>query len=366
MKKNIFIYMLCILLITSCEQQRESLELPSEVGITFFSINGSAGIMDSVNNYIFVTLPSGTDLSDLQPEISISKGAVVCPGNGESVDFNHRLINYRVSSGNLYHDYIVKVIKETGNKIGFIGWEDSPYTEKQQAAFQWLSETYGYQAEYVSLWDIQTEAKDIYDYGVIWFYSDATGTDWKLPFRAYEEPLTARVIEYLTNGGNLLLTSFPVQWVQTLGITADEKNVNNLYGYENKVITSDEGLHVGNQAHHPIFEGLVQEGTSFIPLMGSGATIQNNTAVWYLASWGEYDNSLANWRDATGGTDLATDIVDGDAVRVVAAEFPASITRKGKTICIGSGFYEWAVQGSNPYSDNIEKLTSNAINYLNK
>lgn len=362
-KYGVFLLVLS-LFCAACEQPRESIVLPTdELEIESFSVNGTEAIKDSALNSLYVIMPAGTDLTALAPEIVITDGATVVPASGETVDFSHKTVNYRVSYGNVYRDYIVKVIKETGSKIGFIGWEDAPSSTNAEIAWAWMQQQYSGNAEYVSLWDLQTGVKDIYDYCMLWYYTDAWDGSWDLPFRAKEPPLVAFMKEYLENGGNLLLTGFSSQWVTTLDITADGKPVNNIYGHENKLLSTAEGIAPASSGH-PLFAGLQTDENGVIPLM-SAETINNNTAVWYLKDWGGYDNSLAVWRDATGGMELATDIVDGDAIRVTAAEFAPNSERRGRVLTIGVGTYEWLRSG-NDYDANIKQLTINAIEYLRK
>lgn len=355
------------LLACACTEKRDSLILPEgDLAITSFSINGVEAVTDSIVGQLYVTLPAGTDLSALAPQVSVSEGASVSPASGETIDFRGRTVNYRVTYGNAYRDYAVRILKAKGSKIGFIGWEDAVSNASAETAWNWLSSQYGDEAEYVSLWDLQTGTKDIYEYGTLWYYTDADGNSgWALPFRAAEAPLTAVVKDYLQEGGNLLLTGFSVRWVENLGLSDDGRPANNLYGHENKTLTADEGI-APSQPGHALFEGLETDENGVIPLVQSGATIDNNTAVWYLKDWGGYENSFDEWREATGGTELATDVVDGDANRVTACEFAPTASHRGRAICIGIGTYQWLDDGSNSYAGNIKQLTINALEYLLK
>ena len=67
----------------------------------------------------------------------------------------------------------------------------------------------------------------------------------------------------------------------------------------------------------------------------------------------------------TGGIDVAC----GDDGAVIIAEFEPR-ANSGRTICIGSGCYDWYGKGVDTSADyyhyNVEQMTLNAINYLCK
>jgi hypothetical protein len=67
--------------------------------ITAFSINGAAGVINEAQRLITVTLPAGTDLSALAPEIEVSLDATVSPASGVSLDFSS-LRTYTVTAEN--------------------------------------------------------------------------------------------------------------------------------------------------------------------------------------------------------------------------------------------------------------------------
>ena len=79
---------------------------------------------------------------------------------------------------------------------------------------------------------------------------------------------------------------------------------------------------------------------------------------------GGYDD-LNAWRNLTGGIDLAH---GGDRAVVIAEFEPRS--NSGRTLCIGSGCYDWYGKGVDASADyyhyNVEQMTLNAINYLCK
>lgn len=97
------------------------------------------------------------------------------------------------------------------------------------------------------------------------------------------------------------------------------------------------------------------------------ATILISSGVWKSESVffvpGYAD--LNEWRNLTGGIDLAR---GGDGAVVIAEFEPRA--NSGRTICIGSGCYDWYGKGVDASADyyhyNVEQMTLNAINYLCK
>lgn len=356
-------FLLIAMAFVSCkEDDNESLVLPEEVYITGFSINGVAGTIDPSTNEIRVVMPAGTGLDSLAPQMVFSEGASVTPASGEVVNFKRRKIVYTVSAGNLYNQYSVKVTKERGNKVAFIGWEDLELSSTdEEAAWEWLQSS-GMEAEKVSLYDFQSDYKDIDDYAAIWWHCD--GMNNSLPFRAYETKVIALFKDYLANGGGLLLTSRAVKWVKQLGITADANEPNNVYGDndERNFVDENMGIAIVGNATHPLFEGLDEDSDYFIPLLSAGVSFRNHTTIWHTG-WQGYDSSLATWKEKTGGLPLVTD-VDNGAPRILLAEFPRTEAGRGPVICIGVAAYDWHIDGDNSYLPNIRKLTENAIQYI--
>jgi len=128
MRKFIYKYLLIIASVTmfSCSDEiRGSLDLTSDVDIHSFTINGVEG--NIVNDTITLTLPYGTDLTSLTPEITIGDSAKISPAIGEALDFSESATSgnevvYTVTNGDLYQKYYVVVdvasAKITSFKIG--------------------------------------------------------------------------------------------------------------------------------------------------------------------------------------------------------------------------------------------------------
>lgn len=94
-------------IVHSCDTRNdEELITDASVNINSFIINGVAGTIDHKSDLISVTLPYGTNLSALVPQIGIPQGAVVTPSSGTSINFT-QAVKFRVKNGNIYKDYEV-------------------------------------------------------------------------------------------------------------------------------------------------------------------------------------------------------------------------------------------------------------------
>lgn len=175
---------------------------------------------------------------------------------------------------------------------------------------------------------------------------------------------------YYQNGGNLLLTRYATFYIKDLSIAKDERVPNNSWGRSEDSPEVVDGAWsfpiVGNESH-PLFQDLRwKDGDKTrVYTFDAGYATTNSTAQWHIGTdWGGYED-LNAWRSLTGGIDVAC----GDDGAVIIAEFEPR-ANSGRTICIGSGCYDWYGKGVDASADyyhyNVEQMTLNAINYLCK
>jgi hypothetical protein len=111
--------LVCVMLLglMGCEDE------PSLSGankITGFTINGARGAIDEQNQRISLTLPAGTNLTALAPEITVSKSASVFPLSGEAADFSYPT-SYTVTAENGSHlIYVVAVAAAPSVSLEYI------------------------------------------------------------------------------------------------------------------------------------------------------------------------------------------------------------------------------------------------------
>lgn len=84
----------------------------AEKAITSFKIDDIAGVINEKDHTVAVTVPYGTDVTKLSPEIAVSPLAMVSPANGEVRDFT-KPVTYAVTAENdTTQDYVVTVTVE--------------------------------------------------------------------------------------------------------------------------------------------------------------------------------------------------------------------------------------------------------------
>ena len=167
-----------------------------------------------------------------------------------------------------------------------------------------------------------------------------------------------------------MLTRYATFYIKDLSIAKDERVPNNSWGGNEdspEITASPWSFPITGSESHPLFQDLRwKDGDkSTVYTCDAGYAITNSTAQWHIGTdWGGYAD-LNEWRNLTGGIDLAR---GGDGAVVIAEFEPRA--NSGRTICIGSGCYDWYGKGVDAsagyYHYNVEQMTLNAINYLCK
>lgn len=357
---------------------RYTVKATVQPAILAFKINDVAGVINEVNRTISVTLPPGTDATNLSPVITLSEGITISPASGAAQNFTEP-VQYTVTSSATTATYTVTVVVQGAiPDVAYLGTyanRNEITNRDEKAAADWLFANYNH-AEYVSFDEVNAGAVDLSKYKVIWWHYDV-GT--ALPDIAFEPAVVDKLKAYRAGGGNFFFTTYAALYLPTLEIIPAGKGSNNAFGDTTPLIDPNNswGISFAGNEDHPLFQGL-----ELIPdkpyaaayLLAKGTYRLNHTAWWKVNEWGGYGDA-AGWRSQTGGIDLASS--DGEETRnstVGIAEFPASETN-GATIVIAMGAYDWfnepAPEGQpagveNQYKSNIETLTRNAINYLSE
>ena len=340
--------------------------------IISFKINGLDATINHSNKSISLTVPDGTNLTNLKPVIEMAPGVSITPASGSTINFTNPVL-FTVSNANLTEIYTAKISTPvSGPSIAFIGTaanRNALTNPDEIAASDWLFSKYS-GAVYISFADIAATAS-LDNIDVLWWHYDSAAA---LPAIALNQNVTDKIKNYLNAGGNILLTTFASQYVEALGIVPVGKGPNNVFGDfpPNGFIDSgsDWGMSFVGNENHPIFDGLQTYESGKAKLLEKGTFRQNHTAWWFLPDWGGYVNG-AGWRTQTGGKNLASEAWDNALDgRVTIAEFPSGAANK-KCIVISMGAYDWYNESSNgnpsqsnSYLDNIKTLTDNSLNYL--
>lgn len=334
-----------------------------------FTIDNVTGTIDQSSQSITVLMPDGVDLSNLTPLIQTENGILISPASGVSQNFSEPVL-YTVTSGNATATYTVTVISNSINEYAFLGLaatRDAIVDPDEKTAADWFFLNYP-ASDYISFQSIESGRK-LSNYKVIWWHYDAAQD---LPDAALNSSVVKSLKTYRANGGNLLLTTFAARYVEALGIVSEGRGPNNAFGdfgSDGFVEQNDNwGISFRTHEDHPIFEDVETYEPGKAWLLEKGTFRQNHTAWWFLPEWGGYGNG-ANWREQTGGINLASEAWDDNLDgRVGLAEWKTE--ENANVVIIAFGAYDWYSEPlnggktSNAYIGNIQRITKNAINYL--
>ena len=347
-----------------------------EAKITSFKINGTyVGTINEESKTIVVYVPVSLDIKNLTPTITYSENAAISPASGIVTDFTNP-VTYTVSNNTANSTYTVTVLQIDKPQVLYVGLAQSmgELNPEEQTACKWMLENTS-NSLYASFTDIKNGSIDLSECKVIWwhFHKDG-GVDGKDAFeKAAPEALEAlpQLKEFYKNGGSFLFTRYATNMPGELGIAKNGGVPNNCWGQVEADAETCGGpwdFKMGNDAagyhsDHALYQGLVKgDDSNCVYTTDTDYRITNSTAQWHIGSdWGGYADYAA-WRDATGGVDLG---YGGDGA-IVVWEFPAEGT-SGKTLCIGSGCYDWYSVNENyteKFHKNIAIMTQNALNYL--
>lgn len=346
--------------------------ITSQKPILSFAINGLESSINHNSKMITLTVPEGTDVTQLEPVIELGAGVSISPNSGTTIDFSSPVV-FTVSGQGVSEEYIAVVATPVdGPVVAFLGTSLSrqAITNLDEiAAANWLFDNYS-GAVYISFMDIMN-GTDLSTINVIWWhYDDAMN----LPPVTTGASVTSVLQAYLSDGGNILLTTFASQYVDALGIVPSGKGPNNVFGDfppNGFVDNGDWGMSFVGHEGHPLFEGLDTFAPGKANLLQGGTFRQNHTAWWFLPEWGGYSDGQG-WRNQTGGTNLASEVWDDNLNgRVTIAEFPGEASDINAVV-ISMGAYDWYNENDasgnpsqpNGFIKNIRLLTANSINYL--
>lgn len=254
---------------------------------------------------------------------------------------------------------------------GKIGYLDVNSTDDDElASKEWFNTTF-------SDGTILSGDEDFSEFSVIFVHIDRSGLERGVDalLQIVSQETVSSLQTYLENGGNLLLTNHATQLLVPLGRIAD-KWLPNIYGSGDGSSNNDTwGIYsyVGNTydfCEHPIYDGLSKGSFSYghdiFPLIGSGVKEDHN-CMWDFNNIPESTGTnlfeefrTENAADVIGTWQHVVDLAVGGVV-----EFKPTETVNGTCIAIGVAAYEWNQNNAaNSYQSNVERMTLNAIQYL--
>lgn len=342
-----------------------------EAKITSFKINDTyVGTINEDTKTIMVYVPASLNIKNLTPTIAYSENATISPASGIAADFTNP-VTYTVNNNTASNTYTVTVKQIDKPQALYVGLAQSmdELNIEEKTACNWMLQTVP-NSLYASFTDIKNGSIDLSDCKVIWwhFHKDG-GVDGKSNFeKAAPEALEAipQLKDFYKNGGSFLFTRYATNMPGELGIAKSGGVPNNCWGQVEADAETCNGpwdFKMKGHTDHALYQNLVKgDDANCVYTTDTGYRITNSTVQWHIGSdWGGYVDYAA-WREATGGIDLG---YGGDGA-IVVWEFPAEGT-SGKTLCIGSGCYDWYSVNENyteKFHKNIAIMTANAFKYL--
>lgn len=342
-----------------------------EAKITSFKLNDTyVGTINEDTKTIMVYVPASLDIKNLTPTIAYSENATISPASGIATDFTNP-VTYTVNNNTASNTYTVTVKQINKPQALYVGLAQSmdELNNEEKTACNWMLQNVP-NSLYASFTDIKNGSIDLSDCKVIWwhFHKDG-GVDGKSNFeKAAPAALEAipQLKDFYKNGGSFLFTRYATNMPGELGIAKNGGAPNNCWGQVEADAETCGGpwdFKMTGHTDHALYQNLVKgdDGNS-VYTTDTDYRITNSTAQWAIGTdWSVYPN-YESWRNATGAIDLG---YGGDGA-IVVWEFPAEGT-SGKTLCIGSGCYDWYSVNENyteKFHKNIAIMTQNAFNYL--
>ncbi|MGY5848099.1 DUF4960 domain-containing protein [Salegentibacter sp. HM20] len=377
--KYIVFGLFSVLLLAGCEERQnydENLD-PVLNSITALQGNGTRANIDHLQGVINLVLPPRTDITNVELDIEAPRGVEINPASGNTVDLSER-IEVTATYGNSTRKYQL-ITRVLPNKIAFLG-EESTFEELLanadddiQAAAAWVQETYPEDFEYLYVNEVTYE--DLQSVNVVVFYYDQVGTS-ELPEAFTEGQAKSAFIQYLVEGGKMLLGGMATSYAETIG--RDQSGMltiqGNGEGFDSPDTWAiDNGVNfVSSKKNHPIYtfnEGLIEEDENgYIPVIDGGWREDHNN-LWDAVSLlgpGHQPGQFNEFERLFNGVVLAVWAGVADECCPGIIEFKPKTPYTGTIIAIGIGGIEWSMNDgrTNAYRGNIEGIYKNSIDYL--
>lgn len=346
--------------------------------ITSFRLNGRfSGIIKEEEHTIRVSVPKGTDITNMKVDIEASEYAVITPSINQPMNFSAP-VTLTVDNNTAHSTYVVTVTVLDNPKALFVGTAESSdkLNLEEQAACNWMLANVD-QSLYASWAEIKAGNINMSECKIIWWHLHKDGgVNNQGDFETEAaKALECRTImqDFINGGGALLLTryaTFLPAYLSIGGVVATGSVPNNCWGgvEDNAERTGGPwSFFCWGHSDHPIYQNLKNNGNpEEVFTCDAGYYITNSTAQWHIwegdkEHWG-YE-SEAEFEEKTGAQILG----QGGNKAIVVWEFPKN-EFTGGVLCIGSGAYDWYSKGGEytGFHQNVETMTLNAITYLTK
>ena len=265
-------------------------------------------------------------------------------------------------------------------KVAMLVANDYEQSADEKDAVAWFQKTYVNAGKGVIFTPATIDDLDIEQNPMCWVMCDRVGIEhgWQnLPGDLAAAGTIDALKAYVADGGNLFLTNHATQLTVAVGRIADAY-APGIYGNGAGGPNGDIwGVHpiIGNvegqiydHSKHSIYWGMTYEPDLFAGIYafeGPGVKGDHN-CMWDLNAYGlaANPNVVKAWEDLTNSTVLGTwnHVVDYCCAGIV--DFAPTTTIPGRILAVGLAAYEWNLEGENSKQDQLERFTSNCINYL--
>jgi hypothetical protein len=231
-------------------------------------------------------------------------------------------------------------------------------------------------ATYISFDQVKAGTVDLTKYRVIWWNYDIDNGTADLPAIATDPAVVSAMTTYHKNGGNLLLSTYAIQYLWNVGRMPNSLHLSFDKG-AGGVNPDVWGIGVNiakkhDQSGHPLFKGISMttqaDGRITFPVIGNGWKENHNCILIVPSQYGWNNGDEAAYTDFTTQNNAVwLGMWDGigDYFMTGIFELTPKDAFQGRSISIGIGGIEWKVNdGTNPYQSNINLLYKNAIDYL--
>jgi len=242
------------------------------------------------------------------------------------------------------------------------------------AAAKWFFSTYP-KARYISF-NMIKNGFNLGKYRVLWWNYDINDGTSDLPAISVDPTVVSALTTYHKNGGNLLLSTYAIQYLWNLGRMP--ANIHLAFdkgaGGPNPDVWGI-GVNIGkkhDQSKHPLFAGITMktegDGRITFPVIGNGWKENHNCILIVPGIYNlPNDSELAYTNFTTQNNAVWLGMWDGigDYFMTGIFELTPKDAFQGSSISIGIGGIEWKVNdGINPYQSTVNRLYKNAIDYL--
>ena len=273
------------------------------------------------------------------------------------------------------------VARPAEQKVAMLVADDYTASDDEKDAVAWFQQNYVNAGKGVLITPATIDQLDVEKQTACWVMCDRVGIEkgWQnLPGGLAGNEVINALKSFTADGGNLFLTNHATQLTVAVGRIAEnyapgiygngEGGPNNDVWGSQPIIGNTEGQ-VYDHSGHDIYWGMTFTAglyeRSIYCFEGAGVKGDHN-CMWDLNSYGlaAEPNVVKTWEETTNSTVLGTwnHVVDYCCAGIV--DFAPTTTFAGRILAVGLASYEWNIGGTNDYQGQLERFTSNCINYL--